>query len=65
MKKILGETPAEGYFASFVSEEDMQGKNGFPEPAAPVTDLKGEESWASKQEGHSRGRAILIVMTQT
>lgn len=55
MKKILGETLAEGYFASFVSEEDMKGKNSFPEPAAPVTDLKGEESWAANKSGIAGG----------
>lgn len=46
MKEILGETHAEGYFAPFVSEEDMQGKNGFAEPG-----LKGEESWAANRRG--------------
>lgn len=53
MKEILGETLAEGYFAPFVSEEDMQGKNGFAEPAAPVAHLKGEESWAASRRGRA------------
>lgn len=44
MKEILGGTLAEGYFAPFVSEGDMQGENGFPQPAAPVIHLTGEES---------------------
>lgn len=59
MKETLGETLAERYFAPFASEEDIQGKNGFAEPAAPVVLLKGEESQAAKR----RGRAVLIIMT--
>lgn len=55
MKEILGETLAEGYFAPFVSEEDTRGKNGFTEPAAPVTHLKGEESRAANRRGREGG----------
>lgn len=50
---MLGETHAEGYFAPFVSEEDMQGKNGFAEPGAPVIHFKGEESWAANRRGRA------------
>ena len=55
MKEILGETLAERYFSPFVSEEDMQGKNGFAEPAAPVIHLKGEESRAANSRGRAGG----------
>lgn len=51
MTEILGEGLAEGYFVPFVSEED--GKNGFCWSAAPVTWLKGEESWAAKRRGRA------------
>lgn len=62
MNEILGETLAEGYFAPFVSEEDMQGKNSFTKPAAPVIYLNGEESWAANRRGRAAG--MLIDMTQ-
>jgi len=39
----------------FVSEEDMQGQNGFPEPAAPVVHLKDEESRAANRRDRAGG----------
>lgn len=62
MKEILGETLAEGYFAPFVSEEDMQGKNGFAEPAAR---LKGEESRVASRRGRAGGSNVNCHDTDT
>lgn len=65
MKEVLGESLAEEHFVPFVSEDDTQGKNGFAEPAAPLTWLKGEESWAAKRRGKAGESTVKCHDTDT